>query len=232
MLQFDVAALEALEQVLSSKSGMPIPEFLATIPELFERPISKQDREDCRMSRGRWKKFCDEICPVHSFLKYRGMIAGRIQFPLDDQVPDGWLFPEDGAEPIGIEVTIAMGQERYHIFKKLNRDGTSPSHTLVPNASTAKAFQNAIEGSRAGISVDDRVAVVVSDIEESLKRKASSRYNGYFLLVEAPIDQTERNGEYWNAALDRLKTMAASLPFMQIHVVTDRDIAKWGYQLK
>jgi hypothetical protein len=227
---FDVIALDAFYERVSAIEGIEIAQMEAELQELFKQPRSETDLNEFRLAKGRWKKLNDEIGPVRTFLTSGGYTEGRVRFPLDDKVPDCWLWINGASEPIGVEVTLAQGTERYHLMKELVKSGEAPGFIGLPDSTHPAVFNYAITRGRVMYSSDQAIKSTKTGILTRFKDKDKITYTGMILIVQAPLGSISE--DRWTPMFDELKGPAAELPFSEVYVVGNRDTGPQSVRLK
>jgi hypothetical protein len=209
---------------------MMVAHFQAELTRLFNRARSTGDLNDYRLSRGRWKKLADEILPISRFLRFRGMMVGRIRFPLNNNPPDCWLWPDDGSDRIGIEVTIAQGTERFHLATELVEKGQGRGFIGLPDDAPRIAFERAMSTDRVMYTPDQALSAVRRGILRCLTRKNKVRFANFVLVIQAHL--LSLPGDRWEAIRGHLSAAAAVLPFSKIYVIGDANERPSGFQIK
>lgn len=230
MSNFDIAALNDLYDRLSSDGGMGVVELQAELRRLFGLPRSNEDLQSYRLSRAPWKKLADEISPVSRFLLWKGYTAGRVSFPLNNEPPDCWLFPVDGSEPEGIEVTIAQARERFHLAKELISKLWGRGFIGVSDDAPQEKFDLAMSRQRTMHSTDHVVSSVSDGILRCISRKNRPAYAGLTVLIQAPLSSlpTDRR----EMVRDRVIAALEDVPFGKLFVIGNADEPPYGFQLK
>ena len=67
-------------------------------------------------------------------------------------------------------------------------------------------------------------------IRRCLTQKDEPKFAGFLLLIEAPLRSLPR--QRWEAIKDDLCQAAASLPFAEVHVISNAEETPWGFQIK
>lgn len=227
----------ALPQVLQdfysaakAPNGIAVADLPAKIRQVCAEASAEAEICKRRTSQDPWKKFIDEICLVSRFLTYRGIVTGHVRFPLNDQAPDAWYSAGDRAEPLGIEATIALGEQRYHLMQQLNEHGESPGF-LPENGDDFNDLRRRAAEEREAYSTPQALATVKAEISKRLRAKNACTYAGFVLVIGAPLDETLPQ-ERWNAIVDDLRQEASPLPFREVHVVDTGSGTPYGLQLK
>ncbi|OYX41937.1 MAG: hypothetical protein B7Z02_13700 [Rhodobacterales bacterium 32-67-9] len=213
----------------SSPEGISVADLPSMIDKVCAETREPTDIHNRRTSADPWKKFEDEVCPVSRFLKCRGFVNGHVRFPLDDQVPDAWYSPGGRAKPIGIEVTIALGKQRYVLADHLNQHGCGPGF-LDESDDDFNALRKSAAKPHEMYSTEQALERFKEGINERLCGKNEPKYKGFILVIDAPLEVLPQ--ERWGAILDDLTKEASCLPFSEVHVVSDRAGALSGFKLK
>jgi hypothetical protein len=228
--RFDTTALDDLYARVCATEGVGVADLQAQLADLFGRDRSENDLNDYRLSKQPWKKLADEITPVSRFLRIRKINFGRIRFPLNDEPPDAWFWESSDSEPIGIEVTIAQGTERFHLAKELVDSGFGRGFIGLPDDAPPADFKRAMSGQRIIYTSEHALSAIRNGISLCLIRKNRPDYEGCILLIQAPLRSLPY--DRWDAIKPDLRAAAASLPFREVHVVGNADATPWGFQIK
>lgn len=227
---FDIKALEDFYKLISAKDGIDIAKFQTTLENLFERPRSEEDLNKYRLSREPWKKLADEVSPVSRFLQYQGIEVGRVRFPLDSKPPDCWLWKTSEEEPVGIEVTIARGRERYHLSKELVETGTGRGFVGLSDNAPQAAFDEAMARQRTTYNTDHALSAMEEGVSRCLAQKNRPEFAGHILVIAARLHALKE--ERWQSIESSLCAKAQSLPFREVHVICEIGQNLWGFQIK
>lgn len=230
MKSFDVRALEDFYVRISAEGGLSVAGFQTEFMDLFKRPRSSIDLNDYRMSKLPWKKMADEVAPLSRFLRFNGMDSGRVRFPLDNQPPDCWLWHGDSETPVGIEVTVAQGTERFHLAKEVVDIGQGRGFIGISDDASRAAFKRALSTPRVMYSTPQALSAIKCGILRCLSRKNKKEFAGLTLLIQAPMSSLPR--ERWDAIKIDLREAAAQVPFAEVHVISNADEELWGFQIK
>jgi len=230
MTRFDVAALEDFYSRLSAEEGVSIDAFQTELRNLFCRERSPNDINDFRLSKAPWKKLADEIVPVSKYLQLHHIESERILFPLNDQVPDAWLWRDNEAEPIGIEVTIAQGTERFHLAKELVAEGIGRGFLGLSDDDHPAEFHRRMENPRTMFTATAALKSVKKGILRCLSQKDKPRYEGFILIIQAPMSSLSQ--DRWTSIQPDLRIAAAELPFRAVYVISTSADRPWGFELK
>lgn len=227
---FDIDALNNFYEDLSSQDGMSVKDFHLRLAALFKDDRSSQDIDDYRLGKNRWKKLRDEITPVSQFLKFNNLGVDKVRFPLDNNTPDCWLLNIKG-EDRGIEVTIERGREKYHLTKEMNECGLGRGFIGVQDDAPQTEFDNRMSNPRFMYSSEQALEETRRGILRCLSKKNDQRYSKvFYLLIHAHLTTLPK--QRWSAIQQELSQEAASLPFMEIHVIGNADSEPWGFQIK
>lgn len=227
---FDVDVLKELYAQISTKPGVDVANFQARLNDLFGLSRSIDDLRNYRLKGPPWKKLADEVMPVSRFLRFRGIESGRLRFPLDNDPPDSWLWLDDEADRVGIEVTIAQARERFHLARELVETGVGRGFVGLSDDAPSTAFELAMSRSRVMYSTDQALSAIESGVRRCLSRKNKARFAGFILLIEAPLSSLPH--QRWEAIVDKLRAAATPLPFREVHVIGGAEEEPWGFQLK
>ena len=227
---FDVKSLDEFYKELSGPEGIYVTDFQSRLEALFNEDRSSSDTDDYRLGKNPWKKLSDEIVTVSRFLGYKNIEAGRIRFPLDDKIPDCWLFDDQG-EVLGIEVTIERGTERYHLAKEINKDRMGRGFIGMQDDAPKADFEQRMSNPRTMYTTEQALKATKLGIIHCLKNKNDLKYEGMFcLLIQAHL--TSLSKERWSAIKGELTQVAINLPFKEIHVIANVDTNPWGLRIK
>lgn len=230
MNAFDINTLKDFYAQISAKDGVSVTNFQAELKGLFERPRSDGDLNNYRTSKPPWKKLADEVTPVSRFLRFNSVNSGRIRFPLDNDPPDCWLWRDNESDPVGIEVTIALGRARFHLAEELVNKGEGPGYIGIQDDASKDAFKHTMTRRRVMHSTDQARSAIKDGILRCLGQKNKPKFDGLLLLIQAPLFSLPR--ERWDAIRSDLCSAAATLPFAEVHVIGNADEAPWGFQIK
>ncbi len=209
---------------------MPIGEFQSELVALFEGHRSRRELDDFRLSAGPWKKLADEVSPVSQFLRYSNVKLGSVHFPLDSHPPDCWLCKHPNADPIGVEVTVALGRERYHLASEMVRKGVCRGFIGKQDDAPQSEFDAAMSRSRVTYTTEHALRAVKDGVLKCICRKNHLKFEGYTLLIEAPLVSLPQGR--WIAIEDELRQAASRLPFAEVHVISDAHENPWGIRIK
>lgn len=230
MTYFDVPTLEDFYRRVSADGGVPVDAFQRELRDLFGSERSTSDLNNFRLSKAPWKKLADEIVPISKFLDLKKIDKGRIRFPLDSRVPDAWLWDDSEDNPIGIEVTIAQGKERFHLARELVNDGIGRGFLGLPDDAAPSDFKLKMATQRVMFTAASALSAVKDGILRCLSRKNKPRFHGFILLIQAPMNSLSQ--DRWVAIQPELRAVAANLPFRAVHVISTSSERPWGFDLK
>jgi hypothetical protein len=227
---FDVKSLDLFYKEMSGPDGMHVADFQYRLEALFNEDRSSSDTDDYRLGKNPWKKLSDEIVTVSRFLSHKNIESGRIRFPLDNKIPDCWLFDDQG-EALGIEVTIERGRERYRLAKEINKDRVGRGFIGMQDAASRAEFDLRMSNPRTMYTTEQALNATKCGIACCLKKKNDLKYEGMFcLLIQAHLTSLPK--ERWRAIEGELTQTAISLPFKEIHVIANADTKPWGFKIK
>lgn len=228
--RFDVQALESFYDRVSSSDGIEISELQESLDHLFSLPRSSDDLKNYRLHRPPWKKLSDEIVQVSQYFKFREIMNGRVCFPLDNNPPDAICWDGCFVSPVGIEVTIAQGRERYALANELATKGMGRGYLGLQDGDTRENFETALSRGRVMYTSDEALSTVKEAIMVCLNKKSRPEHRGLTLLVQAHLSALP--AERWRAIEDDLKICAAQSPFDEVWVIGDGDQRLSGFQIK
>jgi len=227
---FDIHALNKFYDEISSENGVSVSLFKEKIEDLFGRHRSVDDLTTYRLHKSSWKKLSDEVVPVSRFLNSRKIDTGIIRFPLDDQPPDAWFWPNENAPRVGIEVTIALGRERQALARELVEKDIGRGFLGLQDDAPQSAFDEATSRQRFMYDSDQALTAVRKGIQRCLQKKNKPRYKGFILLIEANLHSLPF--ERWALIEEDLKDSASPLPFSEIWVIGSGDSRPRGIRIK
>lgn len=213
---------------MSAPDGIEIGDLQRRLESAFADERDAKDVNDYRVATRRWKKLKEEVCPVSAFLSFIGA-GGSARFPLDSLVPDAWYTPV-GEEPVGIEVTLALGRTSYELGREMVRDGVGRGFLGLQDNASKDDFDRALQRPRVMYNTRQALDTVGTGIRRCLEAKNDCKYQGMWLLVLAPLGILPR--ERWEAIESDLRQYAAPMPFDQIHVFDGRGQSARGFQIK
>lgn len=223
--------LAEFRQQITADSGMDLADFRAGLKDVFAQMRVEQDLDDRRISKGRWKQIEDEVLPVERFLSYRGIHAGRVRFPLNNDPPDCFFWPQSSSEPRSIEVTVARGNERFHLMTELNDTGWGRGFINLPDDSSRQDFKMAVQQRREAYSTEDVLKLTKASILDRMERKArKERLEGCDLLIQAPLSHLP--SDRWTEIEPELRSAAAPNSLRNIFVIADKDVAPYCICIK
>jgi hypothetical protein len=230
MEPFNIQALDKFYARISAQDGVTVHDFQSELADLLERPRSDNDLESCRLSRGPWKRFTDEVCPMSRFLRIQNVPTGRIRFSLNDNPPDCWLWNEMQVARTGVEITIAQGRERHYLAKESIKGGISPGFLGIPDKAPKADFERAVKRGRVMYSSQQALTAIKEGILDRLKEKDKPSYTGYNLVIQAPLRTLPK--KRWLAMKGELVAAATTLPFNEVYVVGNGDSQLLGLRIK
>jgi hypothetical protein len=110
--------------------------------------------EDYRLGRGRMKRLRDEVTPVALFLSEHAGSSDKIQFPLNNHVPDCNVWHRTPNLHRTIEVTVAQARERLNLMTELNETGWGRGFIGVTDDKSKSAFDERMAEPREAYSTD------------------------------------------------------------------------------
>ena len=225
MVQLNMTAVPAdeLNTLLDRVSHkLTIAEFRREISCFWRRELRQRKYLDqIRFSRGACKKFMDEIVPVAQFIAWKKIKSKFIQFPLDNKVPDCFLWENGGKASQGIEVTIAQGRARFYLMQEAVGHGTGRGFLELQDDDSVEEFDRAFEREPDGYTTDQALHSVKSAIRLCLKNKNHPKYASMDLLIQGPINVATLPRERWRAIRSDLVNAAECMPFREIYVIGD-----------
>ena len=195
----------------------------------FDHLLEKRNAEEFAAymrSQGPWKAVKEEVAPISDYLRFRGIANGWIRFALGNEVPD-CIICADGAEPIGIEVTLCLGKEQHYLGAERAKGRVMPGFLGLQDSASKKRFEEKIRGRRMMHSPAGAMAAIRAGVEACLMRKNNPKFAGHHLVISAPtrILSKERS-----SSIQRdLSAFAHTLPFAEVYVVQS---ANFGIRLK
>ncbi|RZV51654.1 MAG: hypothetical protein EX270_10205 [Pseudomonadales bacterium] len=222
--------LDDFYKEISVPGGIEIDTFQSRLSLVFADKRSESDIEYYRLGKKPWKKLRDEVVPVSRFLKLNEILEGRIQFPLDNKIPDCW-FKKINEIELGIEVTIERGREKFHLATELNETGSGRGFIGIQDDASQNAFNERLSSPRTAFSTDQALEATKNGILRCLSRKNDEKYRGVFcLLIEAHLNTL--SSERWGRIRPDLRNAAKYLPFEEVHIIGDVDDRLFGFQIK
>jgi hypothetical protein len=220
----------ALGRLFARLSGwIPLAEFEQALADYFSNPRTKAELADYRAKRGAVKKLRDEVVPVLHHIKFV-KAKGDIRFELNSEVPDCWLRDNPDAPQQGLEVTVAQSREQQRLGQEMNEKGIVPGYLGLPDDAPEKLFKERLARGRIMHSSEGALTVIGNGIKSCLRKKNHPKYAGYNLLIEAPLLSLPK--ERWSRIEDDLRSAASTLPFREIHVISDQDKSPFGFRIK
>jgi hypothetical protein len=213
-------ALTLLFDRISRK--LSIAEFKVEFSRFWKKELAERNYlSEIRFSRARCKKLMDEVKPVANFLKWKKLRNGFFQFPLNDQIPDWFLWVEGSVQPQRIEVTIAQGRARFYLMRELVERGTGRGFVELQDNENVTDFDSVFEREADGYTTDQALASTKKAIELCLMRKNDEKYASMDLLIEGPLNVATLPRERWKAIRTDLINAARGMPFREIYVIGD-----------
>lgn len=206
-----------------------ISEFEQAMQSYFVGKRSQAEIADFRAKRGASKTLRDEITPVLHHLKFI-KAKGEVKFALNNTVPDCWLREGREARPQGLEITVAQSREQYHLGRELNEKPMGRGFLGLPDDASSKAFSERLARPRVMYSSESALRVIGNGIKSCLKKKTDPKYEGFDLLIEAPLRSLPN--ERWSRIEDELRFSASKMPFREIHVIGNQDTEPFGFRIK
>ena len=208
---------------------MPISEFEARMRDYFERDRPQPEIADFRAKRGAVKSLRDEVSPVLHHVKFV-RAKGEIKFALNNTVPDCWIRDTLGAEPRGLEVTVAQSREQYHLGKELTEKGIGRGFLGLPDTAPESAIVDRLAKPRVMYSTASPLRAIAVGIKLCLKKKNHLKYAGFDLLIEAPLRSLPN--QRWSQIENELREAASASPFREVHVIGNQDTEPFGFRIK
>lgn len=204
--------------------------FEQALADYFHGPRSDAELADYRAKRGPAKKLRDEVVPVLHHIKFT-KAKGDVRFELNDGVPDCWLRDHPGAEPQGLEITVAQSREQYRLGQLMNETkGIVPGFLGLLDDAPETLYKERLARGRIMRSTEGALQVTRDGIKSCLRNKDKPKYAGHDLLIEAPLHSLTE--ERWSRIEDELRSAAGPLPFREIHVIGDNDTSPFGFRIK
>lgn len=208
---------------------MPISEFETRMRDYFQGARSQAEIADFRAKSGAVKSLRDEVVPVLHHVKF-AKAKGEIKFALNNTVPDCWIRDTPGADPQGLEVTVAQSREQYHLGKELTEKGIGRGFVGLPDTAPESAFADRLASPRVMYSTESPLRAIALGIKLCLQKKNHPKYAGLDLLVEAPLRSLPN--ERWSQIENELREAASAIPFREIHVIGNQDTDPFGFRIK
>jgi hypothetical protein len=181
---------------------------------------SRDEIPDYREKRGAQKRLRDEVVPVFRFFEKIGF-TGDVRFGFNSDAPDCWFRNGDDAEATGLEVTAALAREAQLRGRALNQQGQSAGFIGILDKTPQAEVDRLIARPRRMYTTEHALRTTEMAIRQCLRKKDKPKYEGFHLLVEAPLNSIPE--ERWSGVFANLEKEAASLPFEQVHLIGDRD---------
>jgi hypothetical protein len=225
-------ALEKLLGCVRQKLG--ISDFTDKLSEFWRHEKAERSfLSKIRLSEDVCKKLMDEVMPVARFLSLHKINTGCIQFPLDNTVPDCFLWQSSDADPQKIEVTVAQGTVRFYNMKNLIKNGESHGFLALQDHARKPEFDEAAARDAQCYSTDEVLKNIREGIIISLTKKKKSKYAGMTLLVSARLRIQILPHERWEELINSdLLEAAANMPFREIQVIGDDTNKPIGFRIK
>lgn len=210
-LRSDILSLAAAAE------GIAIPQLATLLDAYFASDRSEAELNGYRLSQRPFKKLREEIVPVSQFLTARGL-PGRVRFPLDSNIPDAWYLP-DGADPVGIEVTTALGRAANAVSEQLIEEGVSGGPLgWLPNTASRDVYAATRRRGRVTLISAQRTDALQAAISERIADKAGKPdYQGMVLLITARISRTP--SETCRSILANVAANTNDTPFSEIWLI-------------
>jgi hypothetical protein len=97
----------------------------------------------------------DEVMPVARLLMAVGHKYEFVQFQLNNDIPDCFMWREAASVPEGLEVTIAQGRARYFMAKELVQTGQGRGFADLQDDDDVEAFRGAFSRDSDGYTRDE-----------------------------------------------------------------------------
>jgi hypothetical protein len=104
------------------RSGLEVGDFLGRHAALFPEIRAYGLVDDYRLGKGRMKRLRDEVTPVALFLPEHADNSDKVQFPLNNHVPDCNVWHRKPNLHRTIEVTVAQARERLNLMTEFEQD--------------------------------------------------------------------------------------------------------------
>jgi len=210
------------------KSGLEVSEFLGLHAALFPEIKAHGLVEDYRLGRGRMKRLRDEITPVALFLRGHADSSDRVQFPLNNSVPDSNVWHRTPNLHRTIEVTVAQARERLNLMTELNSSGWGRGFIGVTDNKPKSAFDEKMADPREAYSTDQVRETMIDALALCARNKAHSQ--GHTLIVSTAMEHLPR--ERWAEMQQVLAAPVAQLPFQEVYLVGRPDEKELCLRLK
>ncbi len=208
-----VDQLDAFNAAL--KGGITVAEFLGTYRQVMEFVHAAGLIGKFRLAADPLKKLRAEVAPVVRFARCHVAPEDRIQFPLNDSVPDCNVWHGDGRHRL-IEVTAMQGMERFHTMTELNETGCGRGHTGLTDDRSAKDFHREMDQERRMFSTAEIEETYVRGFEIAVNRKLNNT-GADTLLIDGPPDTLSE--DRWHAMRPMLTAVVKNHPHRDIFVV-------------
>jgi hypothetical protein len=221
-------ALKRLRAKITTK--ISVGDFHDECEIFLNRKRGSEELSDTRLSRGPLKKIIDEVFPVRRFLLFREISKGCLKFPLNNEIPDCWLWRDGAHTPLGIEVTVAQGRERHFLKSELDEKGIGRGFIGLQDDVCNADFKAALRKPRVTYSSDHALSAVKAGIVRCLRKKANSKYDDMMLLIQAPLILL--SFELWEKIKCKLVAEARGMSFGEIYVIGDDSQRPFGFKIK
>jgi hypothetical protein len=208
-------------------------EFKDGISDFWEREIAERKLlPQINFKKGPCKKLMDEVMSVFLFLKLKNINTGFIRFPLNNKIPDCFLWQADSEVPQGIEVTIAQRRARFHLMREIVEKGSGRGFVDLQDDAGAHEFERALESEPECYTTEQALNSTKRAISLCLNKKNHSKYASMDLLIQGPLSVSTLPRERWRAIKGDLIEAAKSMPFRGIHVIGDDSEQPIGFRIK
>ncbi|MBV8891617.1 hypothetical protein [Bradyrhizobium sp.] len=210
------------------KSGLEVSEFLGCHAALFREIKAHGLMEDYRLGRGRMKRLRDEVTPVALFLPEHADSSDKVQFPLNNNVPDCNVWHRTPNLHRTIEVTVAQARERLNLMTELNETGWGRGFIGVTDDKPKSAFDERMAEPREAYSTDRVREIMTGALILCAGNKAHSQ--GHTLIISAAMDMLPR--ERWIEMRQSLAAPVSQLAFQEVYLVGRPDEKELCLRLK
>jgi hypothetical protein len=213
---------------------LSIPDFMDKLAEFWRyETVERGFLSKIRLSKDPCKKLMDEVMPVARFLNLHNINTGLIRFPLDNSVPDCFLWRSGNDDPQKIEVTVAQGTVRFHHIENFIKNAESHGFLDLQDYASESEFNNSLTRDRECYSTDKVLKNIREGIIISLKKKRGSKYAGMTLLMSARLSIKILPYERWEELIiEDLLEATIGMPFKEIHVIGDDSEKPIGFRIK
>jgi hypothetical protein len=94
----------------------------------------------------------------------------------------------------------------------------------------SKDFSERLAEPRIMYSTESALRIIGNGIKACLLKKLKPKYDGFDLLIEAPLRSVPN--ERWSQIVEELRAAASEMPFRQIHVIGNQDSEPFGFRIK